>query len=33
MYPTEMMIESIGRGFALIAAVLSFVAGNGDTQE
>jgi hypothetical protein len=31
--PTEMMIELMGAGFAPIAAVLSFVAGNGDTQE
>jgi hypothetical protein len=27
-YPTEMMIELMGRGFAPVAAVLSFIADN-----
>jgi len=28
-YPTDMMIELMGRGFAPVAAVLSFIAEDG----
>jgi hypothetical protein len=31
-YPTDMMIELMGRGFASVAAVLSFIADNGATE-
>jgi hypothetical protein len=31
-YSTDMMIDLIGRGFAPVAAVLSFIADNGATE-
>ena len=31
-YPTDMMIEFDGRGFAPLAALLSFIADNGATE-
>jgi hypothetical protein len=31
-YSTDMMIDLMGRGFAPLAAVLSFIADNGATE-